>query len=152
MLETVMKDPFTALDAFAESEAENPEGNRYKRNRLIKWAVWERKWGKRIEQVDGEKAAPMEQNEYLLWATNKKGWAADSAQREWEGWVRSDAERDEKGLGGCLRIWVNKGKSRMNHRHLHRGRIDKAVAAIQEPFSGAVSGAAGAVCQSSPAR
>ena len=56
----------------------------------------------------------MEKREFMLWATNKKGWLAAEATTEWAKYENDQTvERDHGGLQGSLRLWIDKKHVRL---------------------------------------
>ena len=89
----------------------NPVGARWSRKKIIDFAEYNQRHGKREYEgeLDGDK--PMTEFEFLHWAKDTKRLTAQGAQKWWDELEASSCDRDQKGRDpagntGQLRLWV----------------------------------------------
>lgn len=73
-LAAALKTPESALTLFTKWEAKNPDDAKYKRKSAIDWAEFKIIEGQRQGETSRDVSQPMEEREFLIWATSKKGW------------------------------------------------------------------------------
>ena len=114
-----MADDATAVAAIKDWETLNPPSKKFARKKPINWAGFGRKYGVRVarKQIEGE--VPMEEGEFIIWKTQKKGWDKPQAEDAWKRALRANEIADYRGQSGKVRLWIQKKELRTREREVY---------------------------------
>ena len=121
--------------AFGEWEAINPDDVKFKRENLLDWVQFKKKVGERKAVTNRDACQLMEEREYMIWGTEKKGWFQSECQDEWNRTLSDkDVEKDPFGMKGRQRCWVDKKQVRLrDHTRFTEGTVEQGSKAQRTP-------------------
>ena len=106
-LEAALSTPEGAAEAIGDFQAENPDDAKYKKKKLINWAQFKQKYSVAHIKRDRSGCKPFEYTQWLKRGESIMGWTPAQTKNEWERFKKDrNIDRDKKGLGGCLRLWL----------------------------------------------
>jgi len=129
-----MSAPDTGTEEMRENEANFPDSSRFGKRQAVDWARLEREWGKRVSSIDRTKCKPYEKTQYVIEGKEKMGWNEQDCLEQWNLMeASSKIERDDKGLKGCMRLFVPKEMRLLDVEKYAQGSLKTGMRDIKVP-------------------
>ena len=137
-LEEACSTPEGVARAMADYELENPSDRRYAKKTLINWGQFKRVHSVGIVQRDREGERPFEYKQFLKYGESIMGWSLADTKSEWDGYKSNrKINRDSKGLGGCLRLWLPLVEEKHRDHERERKNILEEGGAVEKSLDAA---------------
>jgi len=133
-LEESCEEAAKAKELFDDFENANP-GGKWARKKMVDWAHWKRKYGRRVEETDREKQVLMDAEDFVGMMKKKRPhWTTVQCIEEWDRAKANAKASDIEGEGANAKLWVAKNKQRfIDHTRFIEGVAETGSKAIKDP-------------------